>query len=150
MTDKESLKTRKAELEKELSSIRKAINDWELNEKKEKYGDDMKCKNCRYDAIQNFSDDGWHNCCGNEKTYACTCCHSYCEYFEPDNEITKFIKKHLSSKHFGGVGYISKDTCEGLQNLVGNIFRITDEKMIKQVIDILKIIYEIKEDETGV
>ena len=145
MMDKESLKTRKTELEKELSSIRKALNDFELNEKKEIYGDDMKCSNCRFNAVLDFSGDGWHNCCGNEDTYACTCCHSYCEYFEPDNEITKFIKKYLISKHFGGTGYISKDTCEGLQNLVGNIFRITDEKMIKQVIDILKIIYEIKE-----
>lgn len=144
MTDKESLKARKAELEKELDSIRKVLKDFELNEKKEKYGDDMKCKNCRYDVVQNFSDDGWHNCCGNDDTYACTCCHSYCEYFEPDNEITKFIKENVK------YGYIYNEHYEGIKSLAGDIFTITNPSVVEKVIDILKITVPLKEEDIDV
>lgn len=140
MADKESLERKKIELEKELDSIRKILKDWKLNEKKEKYGDNMKCKNCRYDAVQDFSSDGWHNCCGNEDTYACTCCQSYCEYFEPDNEITKFIKENVK------YGHIFKDHYEGIKSLAGNIFTITNPPVIEKMINILKITESLKEN----
>ena len=137
--NKESLKARKTELEKELSSIRKALDDFELNEKKEIYGDDMKCSNCRFNAVLDFSFDGWHNCCGNEDTYACTCCHSYCEYFEPDNLVSKFIKDNTK------YGYISKEHFEGIEKLAGNIFTITNPPVVEKMISILEITETLKE-----
>lgn len=150
MTDKESLKARKIELEKELNSICKALNNFELNKKKEKYGDAMKCENCRYNAVLDFSGDGWHNCCGNEDTYACTCCHSYCEYFEPDNKITSFIKEKLKHSPLSYGGSIDKRDYEALKDFIGNIFTVNKEETIDKIITILKIRFDIKEDEIDV
>lgn len=140
MMDKESLTRRKFELEKELASIRKTLCDWELNEKKEKYGNVMKCENCRFNAVLDFSPDGWHNCCGNDDTYACTCCHAYCEYFEPDNIVTKFIKENVKN------GYISKRNYEGIRSLVGNMFTVTKPSIVEQIINIIKITESLKEN----
>lgn len=53
---------------------------------------DKTCDACRYNIALDFSDDGWHNLCGNPKG-SCTCCHSRCDEFAPDTSGTLAIKQ---------------------------------------------------------
>lgn len=143
---KQELTLRKKELETELSAIRNKLNDFEFEEKKTKYGDKFTCEYCKFNAVQDCSGDGWHNTCGADN---CTCCQSVCEKYEPDNEITLFIKKNiransglLRSDKTNGYGHIDEGEYRAIKELVGDIFKhnnITDT-----VIKLLSVCFEVK------
>lgn len=123
---KQELENRKIELENELNKIKKELFEYEANQKKEKYGDKYTCEFCKFAAVSGFSYDGWHNTCGRGE---CTCCHDVCDLYEPDNEITLFIKKNiradsrlLRSTNTNGYGFLTEDEHDGLKELVGDIF----------------------------
>lgn len=127
---KQELTLRKKELETELATIRNKLYDFDFEEKKAKYGDKFTCEFCKFNAVHDFSGDGWHNTCGADN---CTCCHSVCEKYEPDNEITLFIKKSiradsglLRSNNTNGYGHIDEREYEAIKELVGDIFRHTE------------------------
>ena len=127
---KQELTLRKKELETELETIRNKLYNFNFEEKKAKYGNKFTCGFCKFNAVQDFSGDGWHNICGADN---CTCCHSVCEKYEPDNEITLFIKKNirtdsgfLRSDRTNGYGHIDEDEYEAIEELVGDIFMHTN------------------------
>lgn len=76
---------------------------------------DKTCDSCRYDAVTTFSFDGWHNLCGHSDA-PCTCCHRHCEYYKPDNVITKWIKERcgytLDPKHAEAIELLYTDIME--------------------------------------
>ena len=126
MMTKQELEDRKIELEIELNKIRNELFEQEANQKKKEYGDKYSCEFCKFNAVSGFSYDGWHNTCGKGE---CTCCHDVCDLYEPDNEITLFIKQNiradsklLKSKNTNGHGYLTEDEYHGLRELVGDIF----------------------------
>lgn len=123
--NKEELIERKVALETELQKVRSALSNIDEEELKKKYGNEFSCEFCRYNAVFGLSYDSWHNMCGNDN---CTCCHSYCEKYKPDNEATLLIKKTkdgdglLRSKKTNGYGNISDDERNALDELGANIF----------------------------
>lgn len=144
---KQELEDRKIELETELSKIRNELFEYETIQKKEKYGDKFTCEFCKFNAVSGFSSDGWHNTCGKGK---CTCCHAVCDWYEPDNEITLFIKKNiransrlLRSTNTNGYGYLTEDEYDGLRNLVGDIFY--HEQLTEKLKKVLKACFDIEE-----
>ena len=143
---KQELDLKKKELQTELSHINQKLYDFDYEEKKAKYGDKFTCEYCMFNALHDLSGDGWHNTCGADN---CTCCHSVCEKYEPDNEITLFIKKNiradrglLRSDRTNGYGYIDEGEYGAIKELVGDIFKhnnITDT-----VIKLLSVCFEVK------
>lgn len=144
---KQELELKKKELQTELSQINKKLYDFDYEEKKSKYKEQFTCEFCKFNAIQDLSYDGWHNTCGADN---CTCCHSVCEKYEPDNEITLFIKQNINvgdgflrGKHTNGYGHINEDEYKALDCLVGDIFKPINgtEKIIK----VLRVVFDINE-----
>ena len=146
---KQELELKKRELQTELQEIDNKLDNFEYEEKKAQYGDKFTCEYCKYGAIQDLSGDGWHNTCG---AHNCTCCHTRCVKYEPDNEVTLFIKQNIRakgngifrSKHTNGYGYINDTEYKALKDLVGDIFKPINksEKMIK----VLKACFGISEE----
>ena len=137
---KQELELRKKELQTELNTIQRKIYDFDFEEKKARYGDKFTCEFCRFNAVQDLSGDGWHNTCGADN---CTCCHSVCEKYEPDNEITLFIKTNirkdsglLRCDKTNGYGHINENEYKAIKQLVGDIFRNikSTDKFIKVLI----------------
>ena len=120
----EQLIDREKYLRKELHTICEKIDNYNLNELEKTYGNKFSCSYCRFNAVLDFSGDGWHNLCGN-KYAPCTCCHNNCEKYEPDTRYTKWIKKHCE--------HISPEYREAINkvfgvNLFGNEGSISEEK----------------------
>lgn len=143
---KQELTLRKKELETELLAIRNKLDDFDFEEKKAKYGDKFTCEYCKFNAVQDCSVDGWHNTCGADN---CTCCHSVCDKYEPDNEITLFIKKNiradsglLRSDKTNGYGHIDEDEYRAIKELVGDIFRHSE--ITDTVIKLLSVCFDVK------
>lgn len=138
---KQELTLRKKELETELTTIRNKLYDFDFEEKKAKYGEKFTCEFCKFNAVQGFSGDGWHNTCGADN---CTCCHNVCEKYEPDNEITLFIKQNIRAdngllrcKKTNGYGRIDEEEYEAIGKLVGDIFYHTHlTNKIKNVLSV--------------
>jgi hypothetical protein len=120
------LKDRENYLQRELYEVRDQIENYELNELEKTYGKDFCCEKCRYNAVLDFSGDGWHNLCGNYiHADCCTCCNHNCAAYKPDTRYTKWIK-HC-------VGQISKDYQHAIDivfkvNLFGDDGSISEEK----------------------
>lgn len=120
------LKDRENYLQKELYAVRDKIENYELNELEQTYGKDFSCSKCRYNAVLDFSGDGWHNLCGNYiHADCCTCCNHNCAAYKPDTRYTKWIKYC--------VGQISKDYKRAIDivfkvNLFGDDGSIPREK----------------------
>lgn len=107
------LKDREKYLQKELYAVRDKIESYELDELEKTYGQDFCCEKCRYNAVLDFSGDGWHNLCGNYiHADCCTCCNHNCKAYKPDTHYTKWIK-HC-------VGQISKE----YQHAINIVFKV--------------------------
>lgn len=144
-TTKEHLQQEKAELYKKIKTIDSQIKQIETEELRAAYGENFGCEFCRYNAVHGFSGDGWHNTCGADN---CTCCHSSCEKYKPDNEITLFIKQNINPgggllrcKHTNGYGHISDEESNALNELGINIFRIENSTKAQAAISVLKLLY---------
>lgn len=142
---RDELQQEKKELYSRIREIDLQITQIETDELVAKYGEKYGCEFCRFNAVQGLSSDSWHNTCGANN---CTCCHSSCEKYKPDNEVTLFIKKNINSgngllrcKHTNGYGHISDDACDALAKLKINIFRIEDGEQAKAAISVLKLLY---------
>lgn len=133
---KQELEARKKALESELIEVNKMLYNFDFEEKKAKYGKEFTCEFCKFSAVSDLSGDGWHNTCGANN---CTCCHSVCEKYEPDNDVTSFIKKNTK------YGHIDEDNHRALRNLVGNIFAPCGRN--GKIIAVLKTMWGIKESE---
>ena len=110
-----------------------ALNEYVIDALKKQYGNQLDCDNCKYNAVYDCDDSGWHNKCGH---YAapCTCCHSYCRYFAPDNEITKWIKENIK--------YISLEQRRALD--VFYLDPMTDLTLTEEKIDLIKTLLQAK------
>ena len=146
---KTELEARKEELEKELIEVRKILYNYDFEAKKAKYGDNFTCEFCKFNAVHDLSGDGWHNTCGADN---CTCCHNVCEKYEPDNDVTLFIKQNirtdalagfLRSQKTNGYGHISEDEYRAIEELAGDIFN--PRKDSAQIIALLKVCFDIFE-----
>lgn len=144
---KQELELREKELSTELRRIKSKLYDFDFEEKKEQYGDKFTCEFCKFRAVADLSGDGWHNTCGADN---CTCCHNVCDKYEPDNEITLFIKRNIRAdsgllrcEKTNGYGYIRDDEYRALEELAGDIFRHTDKA--EKIIKVLSVCFDIDE-----
>ena len=133
---KQELELKKKELQAQLQVIGRKLYSFEYEEKKAQYGDKFNCLYCKFSAVGDLSGDGWHNTCGANN---CTCCHSVCEKYEPDNDVTLFVKKNAK------YGHIDEDQHRAIRNLVGNIFAPCGRS--EKIIALLKTLWDIKESE---
>lgn len=102
------------------------------------------CESCRYFAVHDLSSDGWHNLCGNSITKSCTCCHSRCNQYKPDNLITKWVKESCKRS-------LNPQDVAALKILFIDIMKIEDtdystcteasKKIYEKIIAILRIKY---------
>lgn len=122
MENIEILKDKEKILQKELNYIKEQIEDYELLQLREKYSKDFCCDKCKFSAVFDFSHDGEHNKCALAAA-PCTCCHDGCERYQPDNEMTLWIKENMH-------GSISQNTYEALDHLGLYIFH---EKYLNDV-----------------
>lgn len=141
---KQELEARENMLEKKLKKVREMLFDFDYKEKEAKFGKEFTCEFCKFNAVNDLSADGWHNTCGADN---CTCCHNVCEKYEPDNDITLFIKQHIRecsplfrSDHTNGYGHINNKEYQSIKHLIGDIFKPfgKNEKMI----ELLKICFD--------
>lgn len=147
---KQELKLKKKELQTELNQVNKKLYDFDFEEKKAKYADKFTCEFCKFNAYQDCSGDGWHNTCGADN---CTCCHSVCDKYEPDNDVTLFIKQNIRAdrgllrcKHTNGYGSIDDEEYRGIKYLIGDIFNPFDRS--EKMIEFLKVCFDIKPKES--
>jgi hypothetical protein len=75
-------------LRMELQNLEKEYRELYRKECGEKIGEQASCKNCALSCIISVSD---HNCCMGGK---CTCCNSWCFYWTPENDVSKFLRKN--------------------------------------------------------
>jgi hypothetical protein len=144
-TGRQKLEDKISLLQKELNQAQNALNNMEYERKEELYGNKFNCCYCRYNAVNDFSADGWHNLCGKKN---CTCCNSNCEKYEPDDEFSLFIKKNV---HLSGLsmfqGYIDFEEHRALKTLLrGDPFE--REELQEKAIQILTTAF-IKENSNG-
>ena len=92
----EELKTRSYNIHKEMSLVDNLIEEYEYNRLKEKHGADFREEKCKFSAVFDLSSDGWHNKCGYYKA-SCTCCDCPCLYYQPDNDMSKWIKENIGT-----------------------------------------------------
>ena len=115
--EKRHIKDKISSLRKELNRAENELSGIDYERKTALYGDHFNCNYCKYNAINDFSLDGWHNLCGKDK---CTCCNSECELYEPDDEFSLFIKENI---HLSGLsmfkGHINFNEHNALKNLLG-------------------------------
>ena len=99
------------EYNSKLAAKEKAQTDYE----RELYKSEN-CSTCKYDVISDLSPGGDHNLCGCDDA-PCTCCHSWCENYQPDTPLTKAIKDlHC---------YIGFAEYKGLKNFYADILTTT-------------------------
>ena len=100
------------EYNSKLAAKRKARADYE----RELYKNES-CSTCKYNVITDFSLEGDHNLCGCDDA-PCTCCHDWCENYQPDTPLTKAIKDTLDC-------FIDFTAYEGLKKFYGDILTAT-------------------------
>lgn len=118
----------------QLSEVTRDINDIKRQIELCKYGKKPQCEDCRYIVAIDFSSDGWHNLCGNEKA-PCTCCHNGCEYFKPDNVYTKYLK----DAHCGA---ISVDKVRAFKCICGDSIFTDNKDTNKMLMSMLNVYCE--------
>ena len=104
----EKLKAKSNKLHREMSFIDNLIEEYEYNQLEEQYGADFNGEKCKFSAVFDLSSDGWHNKCGHSKA-SCTCCDCPCLYYQPDNDISKWIKETM--------GTIEENVAQAILNL---------------------------------
>ena len=112
---------------------------------------DKTCNNCMYSIVLDFSLLEDHNKCGCLDA-SCTCCNDHCEYYAPDNAITKALKEdpQLNKDRFSGFS-LDRDEQIGLEQFGYNIYRPwrnREQEEAEQVIAIMKIKRGIKNENT--
>lgn len=103
---------------------------------------DKKCESCMYNIVLDFSEDGWHNLCGNAQA-PCTCCYTRCEHYKPDTYLTSAIKNFFHNERKREPN-LEPEFIEGLQNIG---FRIYDDDMsetyekdmARRLVEVLKV-----------
>lgn len=81
---------------REASRLEVLVEDYQYSQLEKQYGADFRQSKCKFSAVFDLSSDGWHNKCGCYQA-SCTCCDCPCTYYQPDNEISKWIKENLES-----------------------------------------------------
>lgn len=88
MTAKELHEQKIIPLRMELRRLEDEYKELYRKECGEKIGEKADCSNCAFSCILSIDD---HNCCMGGK---CTCCNSWCYTWTPENEVSKFLRKH--------------------------------------------------------
>lgn len=81
---------------REANRLEGLVEDYQYDQLEKQYGADFREEKCKFSAVFDLSCDGWHNKCGCYQA-SCTCCNCPCTYYQPDNEISKWIKENLGS-----------------------------------------------------
>ena len=92
----EDLKALANNARKEADRLEDMVENYEYKKLEAEYGADFRQDKCKFDAVFDLSSDGWHNKCGYYNA-PCTCCDCPCIYYQPDNDISKWIKENLGS-----------------------------------------------------
>lgn len=87
MTSKELHEKKIVPLRLELQRLEQEYQDLYREECGEKIGERATCGNCAFSCIISISD---HNGCMGG---SCTCCHSWCYKWTPENEVSKFLRE---------------------------------------------------------
>ena len=111
----------------EYLKIDKELDTYIEKRLEEEYGDKFCCEYCRFNAFYDFSGDGWHNKCGHYSA-PCTCCNSFCTHYQPDNELTKWIKDTQGS--------LRKDILNALHEF--KLYPFDDKSLTKEKIEFIK------------
>ena len=82
---KEEVKRAEALLKQKQNELAKA----KIDNLKEAYGEDFKCDKCAYSCAVDVGD--YHTYC---TKYKCILCQERCFEYMPENELSKFIRKH--------------------------------------------------------
>lgn len=116
------------------SARKKALTDYERELYKDK-----NCSTCKYSVISDLDKyGGAHNGCGCKEA-PCTCCHKWCEHYQPDTPLTKAIKENITD-------YIDYDAYKGLKMFYDDILTSLgsiDPKNGKEYNSIAKTLYDI-------
>lgn len=96
MTSRELHEQKIIPLRMELQDLENEYRELFRKECGEKIGEIAGCWNCALSCIVSISD---HNGCMGGK---CTCCNSWCYYWTPENEVSKFLREnyHYDSSLF--------------------------------------------------
>ena len=93
---------------REANRLEGLVEDYQYNQLEKQYGADFREEKCKFSAVFDLSYDSWHNKCGCYQA-SCTCCNCPCIYYQPDNEISAWIKENLES--------IEEDVARAITNL---------------------------------
>jgi len=98
MTAKELHEQKIIPLRLQLQDLEREYRELYRKECGEKIGENASCKNCAMSCV--ISVDSYHNGCLSGK---CTCCHSWCFSWTPENEVSKFLreKHHYDNSLYG-------------------------------------------------
>ena len=94
--------------QREASRLEGLVEDYQYNQLEKQYGADFRQEKCKFSAVFDLSCDGWHNKCGCYQA-SCTCCNCPCIHYQPDNEISKWIKETM--------GAIEESVAQAILNL---------------------------------
>ena len=90
----EELKVQASLARREANRLEDMVENYKYKQLEEQYGHDFRQEKCKFDAVFDLSCDGWHNKCGHRDAN-CTCCDCPCIYYQPDNEISLWIKENI-------------------------------------------------------
>ena len=92
----DDLKALASNARREANRLEGLVEDYQYDQLEKQYGADFREEKCKFSAVFDLSSDGWHNKCGYYQA-PCTCCNCPCIYYQPDNDISKWIKENMGS-----------------------------------------------------
>lgn len=97
MTAKELHEQKIIPLRLQLQDLEREYRELYRKECGEKIGENASCKNCALSCV--LSIDTHNGCMGGK----CTCCHSWCFSWTPENEVSKFLREkyHYDDSLYG-------------------------------------------------
>ena len=113
---------------REANRLEGLVEDYQYDQLEKQYGADFRQSKCKFDAVFRLSSDGWHNMCGCYQA-SCTCCNCPCTYYQPDNDISKWIKENLAS--------IEESVAQAILNLRLPLWKDgteEDKELVKQLL----------------
>lgn len=135
MTSKELHEQKIIPLRQELKRLEDEYRELYRKECGEKIGEQASCRNCANSCIIGLTD---HNLCMGGR---CTCCNDWCYSWIPENEVSKFLRKHYhydSEVYYGlenifGDGFLEKCITPEKENIVMEMLQLREKMDGKKV-----------------
>lgn len=143
--NKTELEEKLRQNQQEANQLRNEIRNFEYKELKEKYGEQLKCCNCRYVVITDVGDR--HSSCVKNNCYLC---HSSqgCKDFKLKNKISEFIcLNNLECSYENKIEILEKENILDLDDELFPIVEIILENLLKLEKEFERLEYNWDEDE---